>query len=167
MFVLQLHESVSVSSSSLNFSNIQSLGYNADSFIEDPDPRANYKIGIWIRNILNEWWPVYFSDMLWQWAYKWRAGRMTACLLWDCWIIPVPTSWTFPLPFSPSERKRLGDRWHFCLVGIPAEVFRMRVHWFRIRIQHFRLNRVPIRIQGFDDQNWKIWYYLETKIAFF
>ncbi len=35
-------------------------------------------------------------------------------------------------------------------------VFRIRIHWFRIR--HFRLNTDPdldlIRIQGFDDQNW-------------
>jgi hypothetical protein len=54
VFVLQLHENVSVSSSSLNFSNLQSLGYNSYSFIEDPDPRANFKIRIRIRNILNE-----------------------------------------------------------------------------------------------------------------
>jgi hypothetical protein len=34
---------------------------------------------------------------------------------------------------------------------------RIRIHFIRIRIQHFRLNTNPdpIRIQGFNDQKWK------------
>ncbi len=38
-------------------------------------------------------------------------------------------------------------------------VFRIRIHWFWIRIQHFRLNTVSIRIriQGFDDLFLSYW----------
>jgi hypothetical protein len=42
--------------------------------------------------------------------------------------------------------------------------FRIRVHLIRIRIQHFRLNTIRIRIQGFDDQNWEKFTVKKKKI---
>ncbi len=42
-------------------------------------------------------------------------------------------------------------------------VFRNRINWFRIRIQHFWLNTDPdpdsIRIEGLMTKNWKIFYF--------
>jgi hypothetical protein len=49
-------------------------------------------------------------------------------------------------------------------------VFRICIHLIRIRIRHFRVNTVPIRIQGFDDQklekiySWKKTYFFFIKI---
>jgi hypothetical protein len=54
-------------------------------------------------------------------------------------------------------------------------VFRIRIHFFRIRIQRLRLetNTDPIRIQGFNDQKLKkitaekkIKFFLDQKLQF-
>jgi hypothetical protein len=49
-------------------------------------------------------------------------------------------------------------------------VFDIRIHFIRIRIQHFRLNTGPvtdpIRIQGFDDRKFKK-IYSSKKLIFF
>jgi hypothetical protein len=51
----------------------------------------------------------------------------------------------------PSWRKSGQAQWE--------AVYRIRIHWVRVRIQHFRLNTHPdpdpVQIQGFDDQKLK------------
>ncbi len=44
-------------------------------------------------------------------------------------------------------------------------VFRIRILWFRVRIQNFRL--YTIRIEGLDDQNLKNFYFTLYKMAIF
>jgi hypothetical protein len=47
------------------------------------------------------------------------------------------------------------DFYNASKIGHIMPVFRIRINWFLIRIQHFRLNTGPdpdpIRIQGIDD----------------
>ncbi len=45
---------------------------------------------------------------------------------------------------------------------------RIRIHFFRIRIQHFRLNtgQDPIQIQGFNDQKFRKKITAEKKFCF-
>ncbi len=75
---------------------------------------------------------------------------------------------TFTTATSPSPQLHPGLR-----IRIHFIWMRIRIHfiWIRIRIQHFRMNNNPdpdpIRIQGFNDQNWRKKLQLKKKLNFF
>ncbi len=77
---------------------------------------------------------------------------------------------TFFLHQNVIKFKYLFTRKSFLLLLSPV-VCRIRIHWFRIRSQHFRLNTVPVRIQDWMTKNWKnlqlkkILIFFRSKIA--
>ncbi len=56
--------------------------------------------------------------------------------------------------------------------GQLQSLFRIRIHWVRIRIQHFRLNIDLDPYPEFMTKNWKkitaenIWYFFDQKLQF-
>ncbi len=98
--------------------------------------------------------------------FSWRGGKPTNSI----------TSEVKPFPPS-SHVKHTGlhstENLTYYWEKGKLPVFPIRIHLIRIRIQHFRLNTVPIRIQGFDDQNikknynWKFFlYFLDKNFAY-
>ncbi len=99
---------------------------------------------------------------------RWRRGRDGST---PCWIPATPRT-TFPsLPVSQVSQSfdLLCECTRFFCIPVP--MFRIRIHWVRIRIPHFRLNTVPdpgpIWTKGFDDQELKKITIEKKKLIFF
>jgi hypothetical protein len=97
-----------------------------------------------------------FFEML---QLMWYGFGSQPWMMWSAGVLASVSSITYPAISAFVSMHADADK-QVSFIGIFLLIFtglRIRIHFIRIRIQHFRLNTDPdpIRIQAFNDQKFK------------